>query len=224
MSTIYTSIAAFDAANKGMPYVSIKLQSPARTLVIALPLCVLEHLATLDSLIVPHPADSDKTLLEKKELAKAIPVVKMALESTLEDQLRTWAKSFTVVPTDYPDDKLSLDNLIAGATTSTSGWLSAEELRALWETSATRQRMVLSAEGAAKYASNKSYREVVNSYSELVLKLAAKSVVLVQEDRDWVLTKMADSDLTSPLGEFIARRFEQMAAKTIVPRIQRDLI
>lgn len=224
MSAIYTSIASFDAATKGMPYVSVNLRSPARTLVLALPLCVSEHIAILDSLTVPNPTDDDKTLLEKKELAKAIPVIKMALISTLEDQLATWAKSFTEVPTDYPEDKLTLDVLISGATTSTSNWLSADELRALWETSATRRRMVLSADGAAKYASNKTYRETVNTYSELVLKLAAKSVVLVQEDRDWILTKLSDSDLTSPLGEFIARRFEQMAAKTIVPRVQRDLI
>ena len=150
MTTIYTSIASFDAANKGMPYVSVNLRNPARTLVISMPVCVLEHIATLDSLTIPTPLDSDKDLNEKKELAKAIPVVKIALISTLEDQLATWAKSYTVTPADYPNDKLSLDVLISGATTSTSNWLSADELRALWETSATRKRMVLSADGSQK--------------------------------------------------------------------------
>lgn len=225
MATIYTTISGFDAANKGRPYVSVNLRNPARTLVMALPLCILEHLATLDSTAVNLLATKDdKRMSEANELQKAIPVVRMALISTLEDQLSTWAKSYTVVPTSYPDDKLTLDVLISGATTSTSNWLSSDELKALWETSATRQRMVLSAEGADKYANNKTYRATVNTYAEMILKLAAKSVVLPQEDRDWVITKLADSDLNSPLGEFIGRRFEQMSAKTIVPTIQRDLI
>lgn len=224
MATIYTTISSFDAANKGLTYVSVNLRNPARTLVMALPLCILEHIATLDSMATMLPTDTDAQAVEKKELAKAIPVIKMALISTLEDQLSTWAKSYTVVPTSYPDDKLTLETLISGATTSTSNWLSSDELKQLWETSATRQRMVLSADGADKYANNKTYRATVNTYAEMILKLAAKSVVLPQEDRDWIITKLADGDLTSPLGEFIARRFEQMAAKTIVPTIQRDLI
>lgn len=224
MATIYTTISGFDAANKGAPYVSVNLRNPARTLVMALPLCILEHLATLDSMATMLPTDTDAQAVEKKELQKAIPVIRMALISTLEDQLSTWAKCYTVVPASYPEDKLTLDILISGATTSTSNWLSSEELRALWETSATRQRMVLSPEGSAKYNDNKTYRATVNTYAEMILKLAAKSVVLLQEDRDWIITKLADSDLNSTLGEFIGRRFEQMAAKTIVPTVQRDLI
>lgn len=225
MATIYTTISAFDAANKGAPYVSVNLRNPARTLVMALPLCILEHLATLDSTVVNLLATKDdQRMSEALELQKAIPVVKMALISTLEDQLSTWAKCYTVVPASYPEDKLTLDILISGATTSTSNWLSSEELRALWETSATRYRMVLSPDGSAKYNDNKTYRATVNTYAEMILKLAAKSVVLLQEDRDWIITKLADSDLNSTLGEFIGRRFEQMATKTIVPTVQRDLI
>ena len=226
MASIYSSISAFDAANKGLPYVSIDQRKPVvRTLVMALPLCILEHIATLDSTVVNlNATKDDQRMVEATELAKAIPVIKMALVSTLEDQLGTWAKSYTVVPPTYPDDKLTLEILISGATTSTSNWLSSDELKQLWETSDTRKRMVLSAEGADKYANNKTYRATVNTYAEMILKLAAKSVVLLQEDRDWVITKLAESDLNSPLGEFIGRRLEQMAAKTVVPTIQRDLI
>ena len=112
--------------------------------------------------------------------------------------------------------------LLDEATNGASEWLSKEELTSAWESSVTRQRLIVN---NPKYKASAEYRRAANYYAELILKLAGKTSAYKLEDLDWMLAKMADEDLNTEFGSFVARRIEALRNKPqAATTIDRDIL
>ena len=140
-------------------------------------------------------------------------IVDSVIAKTIKSIIDVQAFSGNYIPTWIPADKLSADSIIAAMTASATTWLTKEEVAQGWEASATYQgfkaKML-----ALPTENRKGYSKALDAFSESINKLSAKSVKsITPEQATTMLAKLADADLTTTWGEFIATRLGTIANK-----------
>lgn len=133
------------------------------------------------------------------------------VESVLLNQAQEVLKAFVDASPDVwevPSDLFSRPSLIQSATEgkSSSNWMSKEELELSFTSSATWKRI----SGRSEFQSNKTYQLAAGVFRDAILKLSGKSVKMTPEKCDAILSKLEDSDLTTPFGEFVAGRLAKL--------------
>lgn len=144
------------------------------------------------------------------------PLIEAILIRTLQDALNTWRDNnplATSIDALSPTASfLSRPNLLTLATEGTkSAWLSSEELTNLFDASSTWKRV----QSSDKYKNEATYRAIASAFRDLVIRLAAKNLTLTEKEQDTVLAKLDESDMASPLGEFVAMRIDKMRNKPV---------
>lgn len=155
------------------------------------------------------PATAWDNLEEVPETYRGLLV--KVLDSAAKALIKAHLSNYTVWPSHIPCHVLSPEAILAQAVDGASDWLTTEELTAAWEASATRAAFI----GNPNYAANRAYRAAVDSYKELVLKLAARNPNLKPEQLDTILAKLAPNDLESELGGFVIRRIDALRNRKV---------
>lgn len=160
--------------------------------------------------------------VEKSVDARYAPLLAAVLEGAAKRILKRHIEAYSVTPSTLKTAIFNEAALLDEATNGASEWLSKEELTQAWEASITRQRLIV---GNPKYRASAEYRRAANYYAELILKLAGKTSAYKLEDLDWMIAKMADEDLETEFGSFVARRVEALRNKPQQPTtIDRDIL
>lgn len=156
----------------------------------------------IDSAAIP-----DTSAVPSQFRAIVDAVILRAAKSIIDDH----AFSGTYEPSWIPADKLSTAAIIAATQASATTWLSKEEVSQGWLQSATYrgfQAKMLTLETAQR----KSYLKALEAFGDNINKLSAKSVrSIMPEQAQTMLAKLADADLQSTWGEFIATRLGTIA-------------
>lgn len=162
------------------------------------------------------------TNVEKNVSAAYAPLLSAVLESAAKRILKRHIEAYNVTPSTLKASLFTEAAMLDEATNGASEWLSKEELTSAWEASVTRQRLIVK---NPKYRASAEYRRAANYYAELILKLAGKTSAYKIEDLDWMLAKMADEDLNTEFGSFVARRVEALRNKPQqAATIDRDIL
>lgn len=162
------------------------------------------------------------TNVEKNVSAAYAPLLAAVLEGAAKRILKRHIEAYSVTPSTLKAALFNETALLDEATNGASEWLSKEELTSAWESSVTRQRLIVN---NPKYRASAEYRRAANYYAELILKLAGKTSAYKIEDLDWMLAKMADEDLNTEFGAFVARRIEALRNKPQqATTIDRDIL
>lgn len=162
------------------------------------------------------------TNVEKNVSAAYAPLLAAVLEGAAKRILKRHIEAYSATPSTLKAALFNEAALLDEATNGASEWLSKEELTSAWESSVTRQRLIVN---NPKYRASAEYRRAANYYAELILKLAGKTSAYKIEDLDWMLAKMADEDLNTEFGAFVARRIEALRNKPqAATTIDRDIL
>lgn len=136
------------------------------------------------------------------------PLVESLLLATLKKELNEWRDANQLaaeLPLATPFmTRAALTEL--AVTASKSDWLSSDELRDLFDSSATWARI----QASNNYKQHAQYRKIAQAFRDMVLKLAAKNLSMPEKDRDIILAKMDAQDMETRLGDFIAMRIDKM--------------
>lgn len=89
---------------------------------------------------------------------------------------------------------------------SSSSWMSKQELELAFTASATWKRISTKNE----FTTNKTYQMAAGIFRDTILKLSGKTTRLSPERCDAILSKIEDSDLETPFGEFLVGRISKM--------------
>ena len=132
-----------------------------------------------------------------------------AIKAIIDDH----AFSGTYEPSWIPEHKLSTEAILAATAQSATTWLSKEEVTTGWAQSATNkgfQTKMLTLEPVQR----KGYLKAIEAYADNINKLSAKSVrSITPEQATTMLAKLADADLSTAWGEFVAGRLGSIAAR-----------
>lgn len=132
-----------------------------------------------------------------------------AIKAIIDDH----AFSGTYEPSWIPAHKLSPEAIMAATAQSATTWLTKEEVATGWTQSATNkgfQAKMLTLEPAQR----KGYLKAIEAFADNINKLSAKSVRSISpEQATTMLAKLADADLSTAWGEFVAGRLGTIAAR-----------
>ena len=95
---------------------------------------------------------------------------------------------------------------------SVEGWLSKDDLTALWKDSA--MAALIDPERAK---TDPAYKAVVERFESLILSLSGKNLSLTEADQKWLAQKLeaATADHETRFGRFVARRLTMMRKPTV---------
>lgn len=147
-------------------------------------------------LLAPEVPDSFRPLVEAVLLSSA--------EQTLKDFVTQNPNSYEVLPAVFSREQL-IENYLSTA----DNWMNRETLEKSFVAGATWKRIT----SREEFKSNATYQANANAFKEAILRLAAKPTHIPAAQRDVILAKLDESDITSEFGGFILRRFDQMAKK-----------
>lgn len=156
---------------------------------------------------IPRSALPDTTTVP----AEYRPLIDAVLLKATEGIFRALYGTGELKPASITLAPFNPDNIIAAATATNSDSLSREELQALWEQSQTRKDLVTT----PQYQASPAYRKAVAYFTDMVLKLAARSNNLTPAELDKVLARLNTDDLDTEFGAFVVRRVEQLKARPI---------
>jgi len=142
------------------------------------------------------------------------------LETAAKSILAKRLESMTVWPSEIHADILTPDAILGEASGANTDWLTREELTAAWESSATRKAFMAS----PNYAVNKAYRQAVDMFKELVLKLAGKTSQYQESELDKILAKMHQDDLETDFGGFVIKRIEALKNRPARASVDMDIL
>ena len=152
--------------------------------------------------------------------ANYAPLLAAVLETAAKSILAKRLEAMSVWPSTIDPAIFTPDAIISEASGANTEWLTREELAAAWETSKTRQSFIAN----PAYQSNKSYRQAVDMFKELILKLAGKTSQYQESELDKILVKLHEEDLTSDMGGFIIKRIEQLKNRPAKSAIDLDIL
>lgn len=140
-------------------------------------------------------------------------IIDAAITKAVKAIIDDHAFSGTYEPSWIPVHKLSTEAILAATAQSATTWLTKEEVATGWTQSATYktfQTKMLTLEPAQR----KGYLKAMELYGEAINKLSAKSVRSISpEQATTMLAKLADADLSTAWGEFVAGRLGTIAAR-----------
>lgn len=153
-------------------------------------------LVPMECVSAPEVSDSFRALVESVLQSSAVSVLKSFTEQN--------PNSFEI-----PLELFNRDNLTNQFLSSGSNWMKKEELEIAFTASATWKRI----SSRTEFQNNKTYQAIANRFKETILKLSGKATIVSPDDADVLLTKIEDSDLSTPFGEFVCQRLETMKNK-----------
>ena len=142
------------------------------------------------------------------------------LETAAKSILSKRLENMSVWPSTIDSAILTPDAILSEASGANTEWLTREELTAAWEASATRKQFITS----PNYQANKAYRQAVEMFKELVLKLAGKTSQYQESELDKILAKMHADDFETEFGSFIIKRIEALKNKPAKTAIDMDIL
>lgn len=142
------------------------------------------------------------------------------LETACKSILSKRLESMSVWPSTVDSALFTPDAILSEASGANTDWLTREELAAAWDSSKTRQQFITS----PNYSTNKAYRQAVEMFKELVLKLAGKTSQYQENELDKILAKMHSDDLETEFGSFIIKRIEALKNRPARATIDMDIL
>lgn len=158
--------------------------------------------------------------MERQVPANYAPLLAAVLETAAKSILAKRLEALTIWPSTINPAIFSADAIISEASGANTEWLTREELTQAWETSKTRQQFITS----PNYQSSKAYRQAVDMFKELILKLAGKTSQYQESELDKILVKIHADDLETEFGGFIIKRIEQLKNKPAKSAIDLDIL
>lgn len=151
----------------------------------------------------------DTSLVPTQYRAIVDSAILRAIKAIIDDH----AFSGTYEPSWIPAHKLSTEAIMAATAQSATTWLTKEEVATGWAQSSTHKTF------QAKMLTlgpmqRKGYLKAIEAYADNINKLSAKSVRSISpEQATTMLAKLADADLSTAWGEFVAGRLGTIAAR-----------
>lgn len=142
------------------------------------------------------------------------------LETACKSILSKRLESMSIWPSSIQADLFTSDAILSEASGANTEWLTREELTQAWEQSATRKQFITS----PNYNANKAYRQAVDMFKELILKLAGKTSQYQEQELDKILVKIHADDLETEFGSFIIKRIEALKNKPAKSAIDLDIL
>ncbi len=142
------------------------------------------------------------------------------LETAAKSILSRRLENMSVWPTSIDASILTPDAILSEASGANTEWLTREELTAAWEASATRKAFI----NSPNYQANKAYRQAVEMFKELVLKLAGKTSQYQESELDKILAKMHEDDFSTEFGVFVIKRIEALKNKPARASVDMDIL
>jgi len=142
------------------------------------------------------------------------------LETAAKSILSKRLESMSIWPSTIAATLFTPDAILSEASGANTEWLTREELTAAWEQSATRKAFITS----PNYTTNKAYRQAVEMFKELILKLAGKTSQYQDSELDKILAKLDASDFETEMGTFIVKRIEQLKNRPMKSAIDLDIL
>lgn len=142
------------------------------------------------------------------------------LETAAKSILSKRLESMSIWPSHIDGAIFTADAILSEASGANTEWLTREELTAAWEASATRKQFITS----PNYTTNKAYRQAVEMFKELVLKLAGKTSQYQEQELDKILVKIHSEDLETEFGSFIIKRIEALKNRPAKSAIDLDIL
>lgn len=161
----------------------------------------------MEVLLAPEVPEAFRPLVESCLLASA--------EQTLKDFVNLNENNYEMLPSLFGRGQLT-ENFL----TKSEAWLSREDLEKAFTMSATWKRI----SGNPNFATNKTFQNIAGQYRDAILKLSAKTAYLAPELRENILAKLSEDDLSTEMGAFILRRFDQMGKKDSAETISFDAL
>jgi hypothetical protein len=160
------------------------------------------------AVIVPMEAIT-VTSAEVSESFKAL--VEAVLLSTAQDTLKGFINASGDNCFEVPGELFFRTNLVENFLSRDSNWMSKEELELGFTASATWKRIA----GRTEYTTNKAYQNAANSFKDTILKLSGKAVQIPVDRCELLLSKIADEDLVTEFGCFVAKRLQTLKEKSV---------
>jgi hypothetical protein len=142
------------------------------------------------------------------------------LETAAKSILSKRLENMSVWPSTIDASILTPDAILSEASGANTEWLTREELAAAWETSATRKQFI----NSPNYQANKAYRQAVDMFKELILKLAGKTSQYQDSELDKILAKMHEDDFSTDFGSFVVKRIEALKNKPARASVDMDIL
>lgn len=175
-----------------------------------------------------NPARSATVLISDLawvQMASQVPatyasLLAAVLETACKSILSKRLENMSVWPSSISATLFTPDAILSEASGANTEWLTREELAAAWDASKTRQQFITS----PNYSTNKAYRQAVEMFKELVLKLAGKTSQYQESELDKILVKIHADDLETEFGSFIIKRIEALKNKPTKSAIDLDIL
>lgn len=148
------------------------------------------------------------------------PLLAAVLETAAKSILSKRLENMTSWPSSIQSALFTADSILSEASGANTEWLTREELAQAWEQSATRNAFI----NNPAYATNKAYRQAVDMFKEMILKLAGKTSQYQEAELDKILAKLNASDFDTEMGSFIIKRVEQIRNKPAKAAIDLDIL
>lgn len=200
-TTVYTDPKQAPKLAEGQRIITARFRNPARS-------------ATV---VISNQAWAD---MERQVPANYAPLLAAVLETAAKSILAKRLEALTIWPSTINPTIFAADAIITEASGANTEWLTREELTSAWETSKTRQSFITN----PAYNSNKAYRQAVDMFKELILKLAGKTSQYQESELDKILVKIHADDLETEFGGFIIKRIEQLKNKPAKSAIDLDIL
>lgn len=160
------------------------------------------------------------TDMERQTPPQYSALLAAVLETAAKSILSKRLEALTIWPSTINPAIFAPDAILSEASGANTEWLTREELTQAWETSKTRQQFISS----PNYQSSKAYRQAVDMFKELILKLAGKTSQYQESELDKILVKIHADDLETEFGGFIIKRIEQLKNKPAKSAIDLDIL
>lgn len=201
MLTIYTDPKQAPTLAAGQRAITARFRNPSRSATVL----IMDTAWTTMNATVPAPYSA---------------LLGAVLETAAKSILSRRLEAMSIWPSTIQADILTPDAILSEASGANTEWLTREELTAAWESSATRQAFITN----PAYGTNKAYRQAVDMFKELILKLAGKTSQYQDSELDKILAKMNEADFETEFGGFVIKRVEALKNKPAKTAIDLDIL
>lgn len=198
-------LASLAGENKGKRLLTARFRNPAR----------VAHV-----LISQAAWQEMEAALSAPEAAAYKPLLSAVLETAAKSILAKRLGDMSVWPNEISAALFTSDAILTEAAGANTEWLSKEELTQAWEQSATRANLTTD----SRYQANKAYRQAVNMFADLIIKLSGKTSQYQESELDKMLVKLDEKDHETEFGTFVLRRIEQIRNKPVRATIDLDCL
>jgi hypothetical protein len=129
-------------------------------------------------------------------------LVEAVLMSQATEVLKAWVNDGNEEVFEVKQELFERPNLVQSYLDAGTNWMSASELEICFTASATWKRI----SGREEFKTNKTYQATASKFKDKILKLSGKATKFDPVQCDKLLVTLAEEDLQTPFGEFVATR------------------